>query len=84
MGPSNSGKSTLAAAIGRARGLAPVYLDQCGQDSMKWDMIHHILVATRRNRRRYQALFERISLPKVRLASTRELVRFYRAEGLER
>jgi len=28
MGPSNSGKSTLAVAIGRARGLAPVHLDQ--------------------------------------------------------
>jgi adenylate kinase family enzyme len=28
MGPSNSGKSTLAAAIGRHRGLPPVHLDQ--------------------------------------------------------
>ncbi|MBA4048328.1 MAG: AAA family ATPase [Sphingomonas sp.] len=28
MGPSNSGKSTLAAAIGRARGLPVVHLDQ--------------------------------------------------------
>lgn len=28
MGPSNSGKSTLAVAIGRARGLAVVHLDQ--------------------------------------------------------
>jgi len=28
MGPSNSGKSTLANAIGAARGLAPVHLDQ--------------------------------------------------------
>jgi adenylate kinase family enzyme len=28
LGPSNSGKSTLAAAIGRARGLPPVHLDQ--------------------------------------------------------
>jgi adenylate kinase family enzyme len=28
MGPSNSGKSTLAAAIGRARGLTPIHLDQ--------------------------------------------------------
>lgn len=28
VGPSNSGKSTLAAAIGRARGLPPIHLDQ--------------------------------------------------------
>ena len=28
MGPSNSGKSTLAVAIGRARGLPPVHLDR--------------------------------------------------------
>lgn len=28
MGPSNSGKSTLAAAISRARGLPPIHLDQ--------------------------------------------------------
>lgn len=28
MGPSNSGKSTLANAIGRARGIPPVHLDQ--------------------------------------------------------
>lgn len=27
MGPSNSGKSTLATAIGRARGLTPIHLD---------------------------------------------------------
>jgi adenylate kinase family enzyme len=27
MGPSNSGKSTLAAAVGRARGLTPIHLD---------------------------------------------------------
>ena len=28
MGPSNSGKSTLAVAIGRTRGLPPIHLDQ--------------------------------------------------------
>lgn len=28
LGPSNSGKSTLAAAIGRARNLSPIHLDQ--------------------------------------------------------
>jgi adenylate kinase family enzyme len=28
MGPSNSGKSTLATMIGRARGLTPIHLDQ--------------------------------------------------------
>jgi adenylate kinase family enzyme len=33
MGPSNSGKSTLATAIGRARGLTPIHLDQLHHQS---------------------------------------------------
>ncbi len=33
MGPSSSGKSTLATAIGRARGLTPIYLDQLHHQS---------------------------------------------------
>ena len=163
MGPSNSGKSTLATAIGRSRGLAPVHLDQLhhrpntdwrprpdeefialhdeailgarwvmdgnysrclpqrlaratgfilldtstanslfrymrrswfeperpgglagGGDSVKWAMIRHIAVATRKNRRRYGAMFDHIGLPKIRLATTRELDRFYEVEGLGR
>jgi adenylate kinase family enzyme len=163
MGPSNSGKSTLATAIGRARGLTPIHLGQLhhwpntdwqprqdeefialhdeailgaswvmdgnysrclpqrlaratgvilldtstatsllrylrrswferdrfgslegGKDSVKWAMIRHIAVTTRENRRRYKEMFARISLPKVRLATARELARFYRSERLDR
>jgi adenylate kinase family enzyme len=162
MGPSNSGKSTLANSIGQARGLLPIHLDQfrhypqtnwqprsdeefialhdeaisndnwvmdgnysqCLQqrleratgiilldtptitsllryirrawfeskrygalvgnkDSIKWGMIYHIAIRTRENRRRYKVMFSRINLPKVRLATTRELNQFYCAEGLD-
>lgn len=163
MGPSNSGKSTLASAIGRARGLPPIHLDQLShlpgtdwvpradadfmtlhdaaisgrhwvmegnysrylpqrltratgfilldtstatsllryfrrswfeherhggldgaQDSVKWEVIHHIAVATRNNRRNYRALFNRISLPKISLPTTGEVARFYHSENLVR
>ena len=163
MGPSNSGKSTLAAAIGRARGLTPIHLDQLyhfpqtnwqprppeefialhdeaivgaswvmegnysrclpqrlaratgfilldtatatsllrylrrswfehdrpgdlegSRNSVRWAMIRHIAIVTRENRRRYKELFDRISLPKIRLATTRELEQFYRSEWLGR
>lgn len=163
MGPSNSGKSTLAAAIGRACGLPVIHLDQLfhrpntdweprpesefialhdaairgerwvmegnyseclaqrlnratgfilldaptatslfrylrrswfeqerrgalegGRDSVKWEMIHHIAVATRANRQRYEAMFERIDLPKIKLVTAREQAHFYRAAGLDR
>ncbi|WP_353152102.1 AAA family ATPase [Pollutimonas bauzanensis] len=53
-----------------------------GMDTVKWRMIHHIAVVTPSNRRRHAELFESISLPKVDLASTSELKRFYRAEQL--
>ena len=161
MGPSNSGKSTLASAIGRARGLPVVHLDQLyhepnsnwrpraaeefialhdqavrssawvmegnysrclpqrlehatgfilldvptttslyrylrrswfqrnllgvlegGKDSVKWNMIRHIAVTTRQNRRRYGETFEQIALPKIRLSTTCEVVNFYRRERL--
>lgn len=163
MGPSNSGKSMLATAIARARGLPPIYLDQLfhlpdtdwepraedefialhdaaiagahwvmegnysqclpqrlmratglimldvstmtsllrylrrswfehqrhgalagGKDTVKWDMIHHIAFATRKNRRRYKAMFGAIRLPKIMLATAGEVGRFYRTEGLDR
>lgn len=161
LGPSNSGKSTLAEAIARKHGLAAIHLDQLfhqphtdwqprplaefirlhdqaiqqdqwvmegnytrtmdqrleratgfillevstatslfryfrrtllehdrpgalegGQDSIKWQMIRHIAVVTPRNRRRYAELYEKIRLPKVKLATTGELNRFYRTEQL--
>lgn len=163
MGPSSSGKSTLADAIARARGLPPVHLDQLhhqpgtdwiprppedfaalhnaalaadrwvmdgnysrllpqrlaratgvilldastsvsllryvrrcwferdrigglagGKDSVKWAMIHHIAITTRANRRRYDALFAGIALPKIRLSDPSALTAFYRAAGLTR
>ena len=163
LGPSNSGKSTLAAAIARGRGLPAIHLDQLhhksntdwqprpddeflalhdraiagsrwvmdgnysrclpqrlgratgiilleaptmtsllrylrrswfdrtrhgaldgSSDRVTWAMIRHIAVTTPTNRRRYAALFDQIVLPKLMLSTTRDLARFYRAEGLER
>lgn len=163
MGPSNSGKSTLAAAIARARGLTPVHLDQLhhlpntdwqprpeeefialhdealsgtswvmdgnysrclpqrlaratgvilldtstatsllrylrrswferdrlgglegAKGSVKWDMIRHIAIATRKNRGRYREMFRHISLPKIQLSTPHEIARFYRSERLGR
>ena len=163
MGPSNSGKSTLAAAVGRARGLMPVHLDQLyhrsdtdwqprpdgefiklhdevilrdnwvmdgnysrslpqrlaratvyilldasttisllrylrrswyerdrpgnlegGGYRVKWAMILHIAATTRANRRRYAGMFDQFSLPKIKLATSRELARLYLLEGISR
>jgi adenylate kinase family enzyme len=163
MGPSNSGKSTLAEAIARARGLEVVHLDQLhhlphtdwvprpadafaalhdaaildvcwviegnysrlvpqrlerasglilldvptatslyryirrcwferdrrgalegARDSVKWDMIRHIVVSTRANRSRYRDMFDGINLPKLQIGSTKALAEFYRASGLTR
>ncbi|MBZ9762067.1 AAA family ATPase [Mesorhizobium sp. CA8] len=157
LGPSNSGKSTLANAIARKRGLEAVHLDQLfhlpntdwqqrpkdefitlhdaaiasehwvmdgnysvcmtqrfrratglilldistpasllryfrrtlfetkrhgalegGRDSIKWDMIRHIAVVTPRNRKRYQAMFEELELPKLRLSSLRSIKQCFR------
>jgi len=163
LGPSNSGKSTLAEAIGRARDLPVVHLDllyhrsntdweprptaefialhdaaicaprwvmdgnysgrlpsrlaratgfilldvstttslyryfrrswfernrrgalEGGKDSVKWSMIHHIAVTTRANRKRYDAMFASVGVPKVMLRTPRELAAFYREAGLSR
>lgn len=163
MGPSNSGKSTLADSIARTQGLEAIHLDQLhhlphtdwvprpagefaklhdaaimgsrwviegnysrllpqrlkratgfilldvatsislyryirrcwferdrrgglegGQDSVKWDMIRHIIITTRANRRGYQHMFVDILLPKVQFNSTKELADFYRSNGLSR
>jgi adenylate kinase family enzyme len=163
MGPSNSGKSALATAIARARGLTPIHLDQLyhlpntnwqpradeefialhdrallgaswvidgnysrclpqrlaratgvilldtstitsllrylrrswfeqdrlgglegSEQNVKWAMIWHIAITTRRNRRRYKEMFVHIGLPKVRLDGAREITLFYRSEGLRR
>ena len=163
LGPSNSGKSTLAQAIARQRGLPVVHLDQLfhqphtnwqarptdefvrlhdeaiaqerwvmdgnysrcmpqrlaratglivldvstptsllrylrrcwqagdragglegGRDSVKWDMIRHITIATPKNRQHYAQLFEQSPLPKVSLRSAAEIAQFYQQEGLQR
>lgn len=163
MGPSNSGKSTLAESIARAKGLEVVHLDQLhhlphtdwvprptdefaalhdaaiiasrwviegnysrllpqrleratgfilldvptttslyryfrrcwferdrrgglegGKDSVKWDMIRHIAVATRANRNRYRDMIDGISLPKVQISSTKTLAAFYCSNKLKR
>ncbi|WMD18177.1 hypothetical protein RAS12_16110 [Achromobacter seleniivolatilans] len=55
-----------------------------GRDSVKWRMIHHIAVVTPANRRRYAEMYEDIRLPKLRLATTAELGRFYRSAQLSR
>ncbi len=163
LGPSNSGKSTLAVAIGRKRDLPVVHLDQLfhipetdwiprpkeefvvrhdeaisrerwvmdgnysvcmpqrfrratgvilldvsttlsllrylrrtlfqsdregglagGRDSIKWDMLYHIAVTTRKNRRRYSDMFTGLELPKIQLTSAETIEHCYADWGLER
>jgi adenylate kinase family enzyme len=164
LGPSNSGKSTLADAIARARDLPAVHLDQLhhlpdtdwqprpdaefitlhdaaiagehwvidgnysrclpqrlsratgvilldvstatslwrylrrtlfergsrigglagARETLKWDMLHHIVIATPRSRKRNAATFTRLGLPGIRLSSPQAIERFYRNEGLSR
>jgi adenylate kinase family enzyme len=55
-----------------------------GRDSVKWDMIRHIAVTTRENRRRYAEMCDRISLPQIRLSASRDIARFYQSERLSR
>lgn len=53
-----------------------------GRDSIKWQMICHITIATPSNRRRYAELFERLDLPKLKLASPETIHRFWQSEKL--
>lgn len=55
-----------------------------GKDSVKWDMIHHIVVTTRQNRKRNEAQFAAVTLPKINLATSGALAGFYRREGIVR
>lgn len=163
LGPSNSGKSTLADMIARSRGHAPIHLDQLyhlpntdwrprpveefvtlhdaeiaderwvmdgnysrcmqqrfarstgvilldvstvtslvrylrrswgkrdriggldgGADSVKWDMIRHIVGAGRENRRRYRSMLAGVSTPTIELTSLRQITRFCQQQGLSR
>ncbi|TCP31874.1 hypothetical protein EV292_10953 [Sphingomonas sp. BK235] len=51
---------------------------------MKWDMIRHIVVATRANRIRYRAMTAGISLPKMQIVTGGALAAFYRTNDLRR
>ena len=55
-----------------------------GQDSVKCSMIHHIAIVTRANRKRYQAFFDGVSLPKIQLPTPAALAAFYETEQLHR
>ncbi len=55
-----------------------------GRDRVNWLMIRQIIFATPPSRKRYAAMFDQIGLPKVKLASARDLRDFYRAEKLKR
>ncbi len=53
-------------------------------DRVNWGMIRHIAITTPKNRRRYERLFQEVSLPKIRLASACEISRIYDRWGLDR
>jgi adenylate kinase family enzyme len=55
-----------------------------GLDSIKYEMIHHIVVVTPASRKRYAALYGQLSLPKVYLPSIRAINACYRNWDLER
>ncbi|NBI50761.1 AAA family ATPase [Burkholderia sp. ISTR5] len=161
MGPSNSGKSTLASAIGHAFALPVIHLDQLfhqpgtdwqprpqgefialheqaiagdqwvmdgnysvclsrrlqratgfilvdtptaislfrylrrswieqnrhgglagSRNTVQWEMIRHIVVATRANRVRYARIFNDIGLPKIRMTSAHAVRAFCRESGV--
>jgi adenylate kinase family enzyme len=54
-----------------------------GQDSIKLAMIHHILMVTPANRKRYADLFQQVAFPKVYLPSMRAIKACYQDWGLE-
>ncbi|WP_207625521.1 AAA family ATPase [Paenalcaligenes suwonensis] len=55
-----------------------------GQGSIKWNMIKHIAIITPKNRKRYHALYQTWSGPKVRLDGARALQTAYREWALTR
>jgi adenylate kinase family enzyme len=48
-----------------------------GQDSVKWSMLKHIVVATPRNRKRYASLYKAVDLSRVRLRTARQIKSCY-------
>ena len=63
---------------GRVGGLAG------DRDSVKWDVIRHIAVTTRANRKRYAELQRTVALPKLYLGSARAIRDCYSEWGLNR
>ena len=55
-----------------------------GQDSVKWDMVRHIVATARTDRVRYAELLGGLALPKLVLPSPTALAGFYRANALSR
>ena len=47
-------------------------------------MVRHIAVTPREKHRRYGAMFDHPDIPRIRLATAREIARFIRSEGLDR
>jgi adenylate kinase family enzyme len=54
------------------------------RDSIKWDMVHWVLVRAPRNVQTYRTMLPATGLPFFEVASMRELRRLYRAWGLSR
>ena len=55
-----------------------------GKDSIKWTMIHHILVVNPRMRQRYEKLLADVDLPVLCLSSMKELNQLYNEWELPR
>ena len=55
-----------------------------GKDSIKWQVLKHIAITTRKNRQRYAVLQRAIELPKVYLSSARQIEACYLEWGLHR
>lgn len=55
-----------------------------GRDSVKWLMIHHIIVTKRRGRASADQIYAALTQPKVQLATPHALADFYAREELER
>lgn len=47
-------------------------------------MIRHIVVADAANLKRYETMFDQITLPKLKLPTSQAMNHFYQSEGLDR
>ena len=55
-----------------------------GREKVSWEMIKYITLVAPQNRLRHQALYERVNLPKLRLASPRDVAACFEQWGLQR